>query len=201
MSVLSTLRASFARQSMGGHILAGMQAYHRTFDGVAILGSSMVCTSMPNRPGGSQVVVPKGTPPDEAAAPLTEGTDWRHAFFWKTFPRRSSRLISPAAIRCAKRLRSGEAQPFPVSPLSWSCLESSCPRRQASTSRCWLEWASETCARTPTPSWRRSRRDGHRRNRRATDGAHAQLRRKARRMWDRIDELSSFSVTALASSA
>ena len=75
-----------AGQSMGGHILAGMQAYHRTFDGVAILGSSMVCTSMPSSPGGSQVVVPKGTPPDEAAALLTQETDWRYAFFWEDVP-------------------------------------------------------------------------------------------------------------------
>ena len=75
-----------AGQSMGGHILAGMQAYHRTFDGVAMLGSSMVCTSMPSRPGGSQVVVPEGTPPDEAAALLTQETDWRYAFFWEDVP-------------------------------------------------------------------------------------------------------------------
>ena len=75
-----------AGQSMGGHILAGMQAYHQTFDGVAMLGSSMVCTSMPSRLGGSQVVVPKGTPPDEAAALLTQETDWRYAFFWEDVP-------------------------------------------------------------------------------------------------------------------
>ena len=75
-----------AGQSMGGHILAGMQAYHRTFDGVAMLGSSMVCTSMPSRSGGSQVVVPEGTPPDEAAALLTQETDWRYAFFWEDVP-------------------------------------------------------------------------------------------------------------------
>jgi alpha-beta hydrolase superfamily lysophospholipase len=75
-----------AGQSMGGHILAGMQAYHRTFDGVAMLGSSMVCTSMPSGPGGSQVVVPEGTPPEEAAALLTKETDWRYAFFWEDVP-------------------------------------------------------------------------------------------------------------------
>ncbi len=75
-----------AGQSMGGHILAGMQAYHRTFDGVAMLGSSMVCTAMPSRPGGSPVVVREGTPPDEAAALLTQGTDWRYAFFWEDVP-------------------------------------------------------------------------------------------------------------------
>jgi pimeloyl-ACP methyl ester carboxylesterase len=75
-----------AGQSMGGHILAGMQAYHRTFDGVAVLGSSMVSTSMPTRPGGPHVVIPEGTPTDEAAALLTQGTDWRYAFFWEDVP-------------------------------------------------------------------------------------------------------------------
>jgi len=75
-----------AGQSMGGHILAGMQAYHRTFDGVAMLGSSMVCTSMPSRPDGPQVVVPEGTPPDEAAALIAQETDWRYAFFYEDVP-------------------------------------------------------------------------------------------------------------------
>jgi len=46
----------------------------------------MVCTSMSVRPGGSQVIVPEGTPPDEAAALLTERTDWRYAFFWEDVP-------------------------------------------------------------------------------------------------------------------
>ncbi len=75
-----------AGQSMGGHVLAAMQAYHRTFDGVAMLGSSMVCTSMPSRPGGAHVVVPEGTPPDEAAALFVQATDWRYAFFWEDVP-------------------------------------------------------------------------------------------------------------------
>jgi pimeloyl-ACP methyl ester carboxylesterase len=75
-----------AGQSMGGHVLAAMQAYHRTFDGVAMLGSSMVCTSMPIRPGSSPVVVPEGTAPEEAAALFVEGTDWRYAFFWEDVP-------------------------------------------------------------------------------------------------------------------
>lgn len=74
-----------AGQSMGGHVLAAMQAYHRTFDGVAMLGSSMVCTSMPSRPG-REVVVPEGTPPEEAAALFVEATDWRYAFFWEDVP-------------------------------------------------------------------------------------------------------------------
>jgi pimeloyl-ACP methyl ester carboxylesterase len=75
-----------AGQSMGGHILAAMQAYHQTFDGVAMLGSSMVCTSMPSSPGRAQVVVPEGTPPEEAAALFVQATDWRYAFFWEDVP-------------------------------------------------------------------------------------------------------------------
>jgi pimeloyl-ACP methyl ester carboxylesterase len=75
-----------AGQSMGGHVLAAMQAYHQTFDGVAMLGSSMVCTSMPSRPGSAQVVVPDGTPPEEAAALFVQATDWRYAFFWEDVP-------------------------------------------------------------------------------------------------------------------
>jgi alpha-beta hydrolase superfamily lysophospholipase len=75
-----------AGQSMGGHVLAAMQAYHRTFDGVAMLGSSMVCTSMPSRPGRAQVVIPEGTPPEEAAELFVQATDWRYAFFWEDVP-------------------------------------------------------------------------------------------------------------------
>lgn len=75
-----------AGQSMGGHVLAAMQAYHRTFDGVAMLGSSMVRTSMPSPPGSAPVVVPAGTPPEEAAELFVQGTDWRYAFFWEDVP-------------------------------------------------------------------------------------------------------------------
>jgi len=75
-----------AGQSMGGHILVGMQAYHRTFDGVAILGSSMVCTAMPTGPERQPVAVPEGASAEEAAALVTEQTDWRYAFFWEDVP-------------------------------------------------------------------------------------------------------------------
>jgi pimeloyl-ACP methyl ester carboxylesterase len=75
-----------AGQSMGGHILAGMQAYHRTFDGVAMLGSSMVHTSIPSRPGRQDVSVSKEAAPGDAAAVVTQDTDWRYAFFWEDVP-------------------------------------------------------------------------------------------------------------------
>jgi pimeloyl-ACP methyl ester carboxylesterase len=75
-----------AGQSMGGHVLAGMQAYHRTFDGVAMLGSSMVCTTMPRGPGRPEVSIPAGASAQEAAALVTQETDWRFAFFWEDVP-------------------------------------------------------------------------------------------------------------------
>ncbi len=75
-----------AGQSMGGHVLVGMQAYHRTFDAVAMLGSSMVGTTMPTMPGRSEVSIPEGASAAEAAALVTKGTDWRFAFFWDDVP-------------------------------------------------------------------------------------------------------------------
>jgi alpha-beta hydrolase superfamily lysophospholipase len=73
-------------QSMGGHILAGMQANHRTFDAVAMLGSSMVLTTMPRRPGQPEIAIPAGASAEEAAALVTSETDWRFAFFWEDVP-------------------------------------------------------------------------------------------------------------------
>jgi pimeloyl-ACP methyl ester carboxylesterase len=75
-----------AGQSMGGHILAGMQAYHRTFDAVAMLGSSMVCTTMPRGPGLPAISIPDGASAEEAAALVSQETDWRFAFYWEDVP-------------------------------------------------------------------------------------------------------------------
>jgi pimeloyl-ACP methyl ester carboxylesterase len=75
-----------AGQSMGGHVLAGMQADHRTFDAVAMLGSSMVFTTMPRKPGQAEIAIPDGASPEEAAALVTSETDWRFAFFWEDVP-------------------------------------------------------------------------------------------------------------------
>jgi pimeloyl-ACP methyl ester carboxylesterase len=72
-----------AGQSLGGHTLVGMQAIHRTFDGVATLGSSLSGTLMPVRPGMPEVVVPDGATPEEAALLVVANTDWNWAFHWE----------------------------------------------------------------------------------------------------------------------
>jgi pimeloyl-ACP methyl ester carboxylesterase len=75
-----------AGQSLGGHALAVMQAAHRTFDGVAMLGSSMAGTALPVRPGTPPPVVPDGTTPEQAAQVTRAATDWTWAFHWQDAP-------------------------------------------------------------------------------------------------------------------
>jgi pimeloyl-ACP methyl ester carboxylesterase len=72
-----------AGQSLGGHALLGMQAGHRTFDGVAMLGSSLVGTSLPARPGAPELVIPDGTTQEQAAQLVLANTDWNWAFHWE----------------------------------------------------------------------------------------------------------------------
>jgi pimeloyl-ACP methyl ester carboxylesterase len=72
-----------AGQSLGGHALVGMQAYHRTFDGVAMLGCSLAGTALPVRPGTPDLVIPDGTTPDQAAQIVLASTDWNWAFHWE----------------------------------------------------------------------------------------------------------------------
>ncbi|OHV34814.1 MULTISPECIES: alpha/beta hydrolase [Pseudofrankia] len=71
-----------AGQSLGGHALAGMQAYHRTFDGVAMLGSSMAGTTLPLRPGLT-VRVPDGATAEQATLARMAGADWAWIFHWE----------------------------------------------------------------------------------------------------------------------
>jgi hypothetical protein len=75
-----------AGQSLGGHALAVTQAVHRTFDGVAMLGSSMVGTILPRRPGTAEPVIPAGTTPEQAAQLTRAATDWTWAFHWQDEP-------------------------------------------------------------------------------------------------------------------
>ena len=75
-----------AGQSLGGHALAVMQANHRTFDGVAMLGSSMVGTALPVRADASTQAVPEGTTPERAAELARASTDWTWAFHWQDTP-------------------------------------------------------------------------------------------------------------------
>jgi pimeloyl-ACP methyl ester carboxylesterase len=72
-----------AGQSLGGHALLGMQAFHRTFDGIAMLGSSLVGTNLPVRPGAPEIVIPEGTTPEQAAQLVLANTDWSWAFHWE----------------------------------------------------------------------------------------------------------------------
>ncbi|TCJ35338.1 alpha/beta hydrolase [Parafrankia sp. BMG5.11] len=85
-------------QSMGGHILAAMQAHHRTFDGVAILGSSMTATTIPWRPGTAGPVIPEGSSPDEAMAVVLASADWIYAFFWDDVPESLVRADSTGGL-------------------------------------------------------------------------------------------------------
>ena len=75
-----------AGQSLGGHALAAMQARHQTFDGVAMLGSSMAGTTMPVRPGAPEAAVPDGTTPEQAALLTLAITDWNWVFHWEDTP-------------------------------------------------------------------------------------------------------------------
>jgi hypothetical protein len=75
-----------AGQSLGGHALIGMQAGHRTFDGMAMLGSSLVATTLPVRPGTAEILIAEGTTPEEAAQIVLASTDWNWAFHWDAGP-------------------------------------------------------------------------------------------------------------------
>ena len=75
-----------AGQSLGGHALIGMQAYHRTFDGMAMLGSSLVGTTLPARPGTPEIAIGEGTTPEETAQVVLANTDWTWAFHWQDTP-------------------------------------------------------------------------------------------------------------------
>ncbi|WP_041259562.1 alpha/beta hydrolase [Pseudofrankia inefficax] len=66
-----------AGQSMGGHIAAAMQAQHRTFDAIALMGSSVIDTTIPRRQPAASSLLP-GQPAADALADL----DWPWAFHW-----------------------------------------------------------------------------------------------------------------------
>lgn len=72
-------------QSMGGHIAVLMQANHRSFDGLAILGSSVTCTRLPARTHGQEICLLGKQDPAEGLAALAT-FDWRFAFHWEDVP-------------------------------------------------------------------------------------------------------------------
>ncbi|MFA7602380.1 MAG: hypothetical protein WCY29_05165 [Novosphingobium sp.] len=76
-----------AGQSMGGHIGLLMQANHRSFDGLALLGSSVVATRLPAREPGREVCL-LGKPDPAAGLAALAGFDFRFAFHWDDVPER-----------------------------------------------------------------------------------------------------------------
>lgn len=69
-------------QSMGGHIGLLMQAHHRSFDGLAMLGSSVVCTKLPARVPGQEICLLGKQDADEGLAALAT-FDFKFAFHWE----------------------------------------------------------------------------------------------------------------------
>jgi pimeloyl-ACP methyl ester carboxylesterase len=70
-------------QSMGGFAVVATQAAHHTFDGIAVMGASMVETQLPQPLGKAAVAIPPGTSVADAAAMVVAGADWRYAFYWE----------------------------------------------------------------------------------------------------------------------
>jgi pimeloyl-ACP methyl ester carboxylesterase len=75
-----------AGQSMGGFIAVAMQAKQRPFDGLVVLGASMVCTQIPSPRSGEAIRASGYADPLEAGARLFLETDWRYAFHWDDEP-------------------------------------------------------------------------------------------------------------------
>jgi pimeloyl-ACP methyl ester carboxylesterase len=69
-------------QSMGGHVTVATQAMHHTFDGIALLGSSVAGTTFPTRPGTPPPVVPERTTELEMAMLRRTAVDWNWAFHY-----------------------------------------------------------------------------------------------------------------------
>lgn len=74
-------------QSMGGHIGLLMQARHRSFDGLAMLGSSVVSTRLPARDPAREVCLRGHDDPMAGLAALA-GFDFQYAFHWEDVPER-----------------------------------------------------------------------------------------------------------------
>lgn len=76
-----------AGQSMGGHIGLLMQAHHKSFDGLAMLGSSVVSTRLPAREPGREVCLLGHEDPARGLSALV-GFDFGFAFHWEDVPAR-----------------------------------------------------------------------------------------------------------------
>jgi alpha-beta hydrolase superfamily lysophospholipase len=78
-------------QSMGGHIGLLMQANHQTFDGLAMLGSSVVCTKLLARVPGEEICLLGRRDASEGLAALAT-FDFRFAFHWEDVPDRFAQV-------------------------------------------------------------------------------------------------------------
>jgi len=76
-------QADLASVTGAGQSLVATQARHRSFDGVAMLGSSMAGTALPVRPDVPQAAVPEGATPEQTHMLATAGIDWNWAFHWE----------------------------------------------------------------------------------------------------------------------
>ena len=70
-------------QSMGGHIAVAMQAWHRSFDAIVVLGSGMLRTNVPDRPSYTPPVIPEGATGEEISAAMAAQVDWPWLFHWE----------------------------------------------------------------------------------------------------------------------
>lgn len=73
-------------QSMGGFVTVAMQARHRVFDAIAVLGASMVCTRIPSPRSGGELRFAGDADPWESAMFMSANVDWRFGFHWEDVP-------------------------------------------------------------------------------------------------------------------
>lgn len=71
-----------AGQSLGGHIAVATQGLHRTFDAIALLGSSVAGSSFPMRPDAPPLAIPEGATGLEAAMAVRDAVDWNWVFHY-----------------------------------------------------------------------------------------------------------------------
>ncbi|WP_041259287.1 alpha/beta hydrolase [Pseudofrankia inefficax] len=71
-----------AGQSMGGHIAVAMQARYRTFDAVALMGSSVINTTIPRKQSTAPRLASEWTPQNTQEVDGLGDIDWPWAFHW-----------------------------------------------------------------------------------------------------------------------
>ncbi|TCM19429.1 hypothetical protein EDF56_10364 [Novosphingobium sp. PhB165] len=92
-------------QSMGGQIALLMQAAHDSFDGLALLGCSAVCTRLPARIADGEVCL-RGEADHASELAKLKDFDWRWAFHWDDVPEQFAGAKEAASL--------GRAPPCPI---------------------------------------------------------------------------------------